>query len=196
MHNTDTPVTYLVDAGWELPLSGESRLFIQANSLDMVNEFCRIVVSQLTNQPCDALVHLLYKAPLATYINQTNAEFQSPRQEGGTCYANAIAAVFHLAKYRIHGDAASIPSFESIRDRLIQEYGKEGADTEQVLTNVCPEYRLRFRKVNEAGARRALNERRPVVCRFDFNIAEFIAFFKRNPKGILSKNDIIATGKM
>ena len=69
MKNTHTPVSYLVDAGWELPLSGESRLFFQVNSLDVVNELCSIVISQMT-QGCDALVDILAKVSLATYINQ------------------------------------------------------------------------------------------------------------------------------
>jgi len=48
MQNTHTPISYLIDANWELPQSGTSRLFVQANSLDVVNEFCKIVVSQMT----------------------------------------------------------------------------------------------------------------------------------------------------
>ena len=43
VHNTEIPVTYFVDAKWELPVEGESRLFLQANSLDMVDEFCSII---------------------------------------------------------------------------------------------------------------------------------------------------------
>lgn len=49
MRNTQSPVSLLTDAGWTLPSSGESRLFIQANSLDVVNEFCERVVAQMDN---------------------------------------------------------------------------------------------------------------------------------------------------
>lgn len=136
MPNTHAPISYLVDAKWELPPSGESRLFIQANSLDVVNEFCRIVVSQMTN-PCDALVHILEKVPLATYINQKNADFIPKTQDGGTCYANAIAAVFHLALHRIVGRDGGYPDFDEIRKRLIDEYGIDGASTPKVLPKVC-----------------------------------------------------------
>ena len=100
MHNTHTPVSYLVDAGWELPLSGESHLFVQANSLHVVNELCDIVVSAMTKN-CDALVDILAKVSLATYINQANDGFRAVEQEGETCYANAVAAVLHLAMQRI-----------------------------------------------------------------------------------------------
>ena len=196
MPNTNTPVSYLVDAGWELPTSGESCLFIQANSLDVVNEFCEIVVSQLTNK-CDALVSILHKVPLATYINQTNANFEPKVQEGGTCYANAIAAVFHLAMNRIVGREGGIPDFYEIRELVIQKYGVKGADTEKVLGEVCQEYRLHYRKVDETGARKAINERRPVVARFSWyeeELDRFNTFYENTPKGILNKSDI-ATSK-
>ena len=188
MHNTHAPVSYLVDAGWELPSCGESRLFVQANSLDVVNELCETVVSQMTKD-CDALVHLLEKVPLATYINQHNAEFEPKEQDGGTCYANAIAAVFHLAMSRIFGRDGGVPDFYSIRDRLIKEYGMEGANTESVLAKVCPEYRLQYREVDETGAREAINKRRPVVAIFWLydpqQWRKFSHFYKTTQEGVL-----------
>ena len=48
MRNTEAPISHLAHENWVLPPSGESRLFIQANSLDVVNEFCKIAVSQMT----------------------------------------------------------------------------------------------------------------------------------------------------
>lgn len=196
MHNTHAPVHYLVDAGWELPSCGECRLFVQANSLDVVNELCETVVSQMTKD-CDALVHLLEKVPLATYINQHNAEFEPKKQEGGTCYANAIAAVFHLAMSRIVGRDGGVPDFYSIRDRLIKEYGMKGANTESVLAKVCPEYRLQYREVDETGAREAINKRRPVVAIFWLDNRQqwgkFSHFYRTTPEGVLKKNDV--TGK-
>ena len=136
MPNTNTPVSYLVDAGWELPPSGESCLFIQANSLDVVNEFCKIVVSQLPNK-CDALVSILHKVPLATYINQKNTDFEPKSQKEATCYANAIAAMFHLAMNPIVGREGGIPDFYEIRELIIQKYGVKGANTEKVLGEIC-----------------------------------------------------------
>jgi len=46
--NIDAPISYLIDTKWKLPPSGVSRLFLQANTLDVVNEFCKTVVSQMT----------------------------------------------------------------------------------------------------------------------------------------------------
>lgn len=197
MPNTHTPVSYLIDAGWELPLSGESRLFIQANSLDVVDEFCKTVVAQMTRH-CDAIIDLIGKVNLATYIGQANAAFR-PYDQGneGTCYAHAIAAVFHLAMNRIVGREGGIPQFEEIRDRLIKEYGKYGANTEKVLSKVCPEYRLHFKKIDETGARKAINERRPVVCRFSWDhkqIEKFVAYYDTTPKGILLKSHVQLQG--
>ena len=194
MQNTHTPISYLVDAGWELPPSGESRLFLQANSLDVVNEFCEILVSQMTKS-CDAIVNLLHKVPLATYINQKNAEFEPKEQEGGTCYANAIAAVFHLAMHRIVGREGGVPPdlFYKIRKRIINEYGVKGANTEKVLERVCPEYRLHFQKVDETKARQAIHKRRPVIARFSLykeQWNEFRTFYRMNPKNVLNKSDI------
>jgi len=129
MPNTSAPITHLVDYGWKLPESGECRLFVQANSLDVVEEFCKVAVSQLTHST-DALVHMLGRVSLNTYINQKNDDFEAPQQIGATCYANAIAAVFHLAMYRFFEQEEDIPKFLTIRGRIIREYGKEGADTD------------------------------------------------------------------
>ena len=196
MANTKAPITHLVDYGWKLPLSGESRLFVQANSLDVVEEFCKVAVSHLTHGT-DALVHMLGRVSLATYINEKNDVFKAQQQIGATCYANAIAAVFHLAMYRIVDREGKIPGFRTIRARIIREYGKEGANTELVVKGVCPEYRLRCHKVDEKGARQAINERRPVVARYSWKGRQqdvFKEFYERFPKAILSANDIAVKG--
>ena len=190
--NNHTPISYLVDADWELSPKGESRLFIQANSLDVVNEFCRIVISQMSKH-CDALVHVLEKINLADYINVTNAEFLPKRQQGETCYANAGAAVLNLAMHRIVGREGGVPSFKELRNKLIATYGEHGKRSEVVLDEVCPEYRLHVRTVDETGARKAINERRPVVARFNWYVEEyemFMKFYKNKPKGILKKENI------
>ena len=118
MVNTNAPITHLVDYGWKLPLSGECRLFVQVNSLDVVEEFCKVAVSQLTHGT-DSLVHMLGRVSLATYINQKNDDFEARLQVGPTCYANAIAAVFHLAMLRIVGREGGYPTFKAIRAHVI-----------------------------------------------------------------------------
>ena len=190
--NVDPPVSFLIDFGWKLPPSGESRLFVQANSLDVVDELCKIVVAELTN-PCDALVDLLQKVPLSLYINQENASFKPEKQVGGTCYAHAVATVFHLAMHRIVGRDGGHPEFKQIKDRLIADYGKDGAFAERVLERVGPEYRLHFNKVDEIRARQALNHRRPLVAMFFLRKNQwdkFREFYEKTPKEVLQRDNL------
>ena len=93
----------------------------------------------------------------------------------------------------IVGREGGVPDFYAIRKRIINEYGEPGADTETVLMNVCSEYRLRFCEVDETGARKAINRRRPVVATFwlyDQEWAKFKQVFKKTRKGILKKSDL------
>ena len=193
MYNIDPPVSYLLNAGWTLPYSGESRLYVEANSLDIVNELCETVVSQL-NKPCDALVDILNEVDMTDMINRNNAEFKPDKQDQNSCYAHAVAAVLHLAMHRIVGREGGYPTFKQIRDeRLIPMYGKKGAHTTIVLEKVCPEYRLQVKEVDERGARNALNHRRPLVAIFALcndQWAKFKSFYKKTPDGILHKDDI------
>ena len=193
--NADSRISHLIDYGWELPPSGECHLFVQANSLDVVEEFCGVVSPLMYST--DALVHILGKVSLGTYINQSNENFKAPQQRYATCYANAIAAVFHLAMNRIAGREGGIPTFEQIRDSIIQEHGKTGNNTKMVLEKVCPEYGLKLCEVDEIGARQAIHKRRPVVAKFywkDKQQKAFEDYFKKCKKGILNAKDIPCEG--
>ena len=83
---------------------------------------------------------MLGRLSLDTYINQSNDDFKAQQQIGAICYANAIAAVFHLAMNWIVGREGRIPGFRTIRSQIIQEYGKEGTNTRLVIEKVCLEY--------------------------------------------------------
>lgn len=199
VHNSEVPVTYFVDAKWELPVEGESRLFLQANSLDMVDEFCNIVFTHVKEGTClEAIVTMLAMVSIATYINVTNSEFEPKLQRGKTCYANAIAAVYHLAMRRIVGREGGVPEFESICQDLTEKYGSTGSNTKFVIQKTCRKYRLQFNKdyeIDEIGARHALNQRRPVVATFFLDHwFEFSKFYEDNPKGILEAKDLLLTG--
>ncbi len=198
VRNCDPPVSFLVDAGWTLPTSGESRLFVQANSLDVVDELCKIVVAQLAN-PCDALVDLLKKVPLSLYINDANAGFKPEKQDGNTCYAHAVATVCHLAMHRIVGRDGGIPEFKEIKEIAIKhchsgpDIKKGGARILDVIEKVLPRYRLHYHLADEINARKALNCRRPLFAVFFLTHdqwAKFSHFYKKTPKGILERCDI------
>ena len=202
-HNTEIPVTYFTDAKWKLPIEGESRLFLQANSLDMVEEFVDIVSTHIKEGRCvDAIATMLATVSVATYINVANSEFKPSRQRGRTCYANAIAAVYHLAMRRIVDREGGVPEFSSILKTLTEMYVSKAADTKMVLAETCKSYRLHFNELNrkfgvadEIGARNALNQRRPVVATFFLDHwFEFSKFYRDNPKGILEAQYLAVTG--
>ena len=196
-HNTDIPVTYFVDAKWKLPIEGESRLFLQANSLDMVDEFCNIVFTHVKEGKClDATTIMLATVSNATYINVKNSEFKPDKQKGETCYANAIAAVYHLAMRRIIGREGGLPKFESIRDSLTKKYGSGSFNTKFAIDKTCGDYRLRYKELKaENDARHAINHRRPVVATFFLDHwVEFSKFYRESREGILEAKDLIVTG--
>ena len=196
MHNTEVPVSYFVDAGWELPTSGESNLYFQANSLDLVDEFCNIVFSHMKKNTCaDALVDIIAHVSVADYINVVNSTFKPNEQIGFTCYANAVAAVYHLAMCRIVDRQGGVPSFKEILDVITSRFDKNSeGNTKFAMERTCSEYRLQFREVDERGAREAINERRPVVATFKFinqqQERDFGKFFHDHPRDILKSGTL------
>ena len=82
---------------------------------------------------------------------------------------------------------------DDLRQKIVDKYG-EGAITRVVLEHVCPEYRLHFHLLdNETAARKAINERRPVIAIFRWYEQEykkFCRFFRNNKKGILKRADL------
>ena len=70
----------------------------------------------------DALSELLVSVDLDIYISQTTSDFEAKKQQGGTCYANASAAVLHLSMQRILGREGGYPDFHVLRDEIIRAY--------------------------------------------------------------------------
>ena len=141
----------------------------------------------------DALSELLVSVDLDIYITQNTESFEAKEQEGGTCYANASAAVLHLAMQRILGREGGYANFYTLRDEIIQAYGKDGADTNDVLQTICPKYRLQSQKVNTKKAMEAVVKKRPVVARFRLTNDEwdvFSKFYKNNPTSILTQDEL------
>lgn len=116
------------------------------------------------------LSELLVSIDLDIYINQTTGDFKAQNQEESTCYANASAAVLHLAMHRILGREQGYPEFNTLREEMIDEYGKDGAYISQVLREMCLKYRLHSQKVGVTKAKEAIVKKRPVVakCLFTF----------------------------
>ena len=171
--------------------NNETKLFLQANHPDVIDEACNIVKDIVCCH--DTLGNLLSEIPLDAYINQEVEGTVAPTQVGGTCYANACATVLHLAMMRIKGRQGGYPSFDVIRARLVQKYGSCGASSQKVLQAECPYYRLQSRPVETQEALEALICKRPVVSLFYLTDPEWKAFsdfFRRNPKGVISRKEI------
>jgi len=49
---------------------------------------------------------------------------------------------------------------------LIAKYGENGANTFQVLKDICPTYRLQVKEVNHERALKAITCKRPVLATF------------------------------
>ncbi len=196
---TSSGMCLLLRQGWQLPESGEAKLFIQANHPEVIDEFSKLVLKIFDST--DVLLDIIGTVHLDWYINQTNQNCQPPDQDEETCYANAVATVFHLAMHRIVGREGGYPDFMDIREKLIKKYGVKSANTKRVLLEQCPSYRLYFNKgykdnlVTERDARLALTQKRPLVARFRLTATQwknFKNFFSKNgnPQGILTKSAI------
>ena len=149
----------------------------------------------MENNTCvDALIDILASVSVADYINVKNSEFEPKDQSGKTCYANAIAAVYHLAMCRRIVDREDrVPKFEDILEDITIFDVNFGGNTRFVLERTCSKYGLKFTEVDEKDARIALNERRPVVAKFTFNHRQkrkFGEFFMNNQRAILKSEDL------
>ena len=116
----------------------------------------RAVLSQ------DVLSEILSEVDLELYINKSNKRLKPTRQVNCTGYAAAV--VMHLAMKRTIGRVGGYPDFDELREKFITKYGEEGASTFQVLTKACPEYRLKYRRVDAVKAIKAISEKKTSGC--------------------------------
>ena len=195
--NNEAPVRVLHREGWVIPLSGVSRLFFQANSMEDVEKLCNIIFTSIKDGTyLDSLIDIMGTIKLADYINSSISEFKPNEQDGATCYANAIAAVYYLAMNRIVVRKGGIPTFNTILKQLVDLYGKKGAFVDEVMHATCKKYRLKYHHLdNENKAREAINSSHPLVVIYRWNksqIQKFDSFFTndRTRKGILEAEDI------
>ena len=184
------PHTLFVKRGWKIDFdNNETRLFFQVNHPDLIKEVCDMAKKGVLSQ--DALSDMLSTVDLDLYINTSNDGFRAKKQDESTCYANASAAVLHLAMKRVIGRDGGYPDFYELRRELIAKYGKHGAPTKRVLEEVCPKYRLQCKEVDAIGAMKAISAKQPVVARFYLSGAQwdqFHQFYEDDPKGILTRS--------
>ena len=187
------PRAIFVKRGWTIDVANnETKLFMQVNHPDHLREACNMARDVVCCQ--DALSDLLVSVDLDIYITQSTDSFEAKKQGGKACYAYASATVLHLAMKRILGREGGYPEFKALRDEMIKGFGGvDGANTSQVLDEVCPKYRLHCRDVNPKEAMQAIVEKRPVVATFRLTEEEwkiFRNFSQNDPTGILTEKEI------
>lgn len=186
------PRTIFTKRGWDIDITNnETKLFLQINHPDNIHDVCDLARSVVCCQ--DSLSDLLVNVSLDICINQSTSEFKAQEQKGGTCYANAAAAVLHLSMKRIIGRDGGYPDFDNLRKVMIARHGEEGAPMFPVLDEITRENRLHCKKVERKDAMSAIVAKRPVVATFFLNDEEwdhFSEFFRRTPSGILTKAEL------
>ena len=192
------PRTIFRKRGWTIDIdNNETRLFVQVNHPDIIKDVCELATDVVCCQ--EALSGVLSSVSLDLYINQANQGFQPEEQQGGTCYANASAAVLHLSMSRIVGREGGCPDFFQLRDEMIAKYGEIGAKTVEVIQEFCPRYRLQCKMVNVVEALKAITKKRPVLARFELTKNEwatFRRFYQRRPKETLMASDLDITRRL
>lgn len=190
------PIVTLSCLGWSVPPSRECKLFVQANKPEEIQDLFMSVLH--LSQNYDALIDMVGKSDIDAYIRSDVDGYSASHQNGRTCYANAVAAVFHMAMCRIVGRKGGYPSFASIRDELIVKYGRDVSAITEVLRENAPLYRLRYSVISEERrAREAVIRRRPVIATFSLQSWQwdrFSQFFRDNPEGILTREDLMVPG--
>ena len=193
------PRTMFVKRDWTIDhTNNETHLFLQLNHPDNLREICEVARNVVCCQ--DALSDFLASVALDLHINQEVKSYKAKRRLGATCSVNAAATVLHLSMKRILGREGGYPNFYKIKEEIINRFesDRDRANTILVLQQMCPKYRLHCKEVDLMRAMKAITSSRPVVATFELTDNEwdsFEEFFKRNPKGILTKREIGITAR-
>ena len=125
-------------------------------------------------------------------------QIKPPKQEKSRYHAHVTAHALRNAMLRIVGRDEGYPTIEQLTEEIIAKYGRKGANTEEVLKEMCSKYRLNSKSGNLKDALYAVNAKQLVVATFSLKEEQwhaFKAFFRGNPKGILSGDDLQKDGK-
>lgn len=185
------PRTLFVRRDWKIDIvNNRTKLFMQVNDHDACDLARNVVCCQET------LSDMLVSVSLDIYINQCNREVKAPMQEDESCFANASSTVVHLSMKRILGRYGGYPTFDELRQDIINRYGKQKTNTLRVLREVCPIYRLHCTTIGIEQALKAISEKRPVVATFGLTELErsnFHKFYDRKRNGYNRKQILTKT---
>ncbi|POR37004.1 Uncharacterized protein TPAR_02794 [Tolypocladium paradoxum] len=194
------PVPVLTSMGWGVPSSGECALYATVSSSAVLDEFCSLLLSARFGS-ADALLDVIGRVRLDAYVDDEHIRTRSNPSDQGqsrSCYAHATAAVLHMALRRIVGREGGYPSIEEIRTRLLERFPPKpgGWTTGEVLKAATTLYRpLRFRKVDEEGARQAVLQRRPVLATFHLSRSGWDTF-SRHFKTASTRSSVLTRDNM
>jgi len=200
--NYEHPVIkFLIQKGWNVPTSGECKLFVEVNNSQNLNKFIDLIneaIGELNirnnkenpKNP-NSLINLLSSTFINDYINSEDInKFKVNKQTGGTCYANAISASICISSARVWGRPKL--DFQIVLKKIIDKYGYDGANVQKVLDDVLNEYKLHYKYLgfDENEARKAVMKTRPCIAVFHLSGQQwgnFSKFYRNNPTGILTK---------
>ena len=203
--NYENPVIkFFIQKGWDVPTSGECKLFVEVNNSQNLNEFIDLIneaIGELNirnnkENPTNpnSLINLLSSTSINYYINSGDInKFKVNRQTGGTCYANATSASICISSARVYGRPKL--DFKIVLQKIIDKYGYDGAKIREVLDDVLKDYRLHYKYlgIDEKEARKAVMKTRPCITVFHLTGQQwgnFSKFYRDNPTGILTKEII------
>ena len=122
----------------------------------------------------ELLLFTIGKERLNQYLGDEINSFEPKTQIGRTCYAYASATAIHWTLLGFYGESPD--SFEQIKNNLINKYGVDGSNTSNVLLEQGKKYKYKIKRVDENGARQALNNYHICVARFVLTELEWSKF--------------------
>ena len=170
-----------------LTIPKQIKLFIPGQDKTLMNAILVSFKNFIDNN--ELLLFTLGKERLNQYLGDEINSFEPKTQIGRTCYAYASATAIHWTLLGFYGESPD--SFEQIKNNLINKYGVNGSNTSNVLLEQSKKYKYKIKRVDENGARQALNNYHICVARFDLTELEwskFSRFFEEcNKTGIITK---------
>ena len=212
----DYIIKFFIQKGWDIPLSGECKLFVEINDsqnlhkfIDLMNEAISVLNETRNSeipQNKNSLMNILNSTIINDYVASEIDKFNALQQNTNNCYAYAISVVLYFALKKI--EARTPPSIKDLIEEITQKkallkekykmhkYDKKYKifwSTYKLLLIFSKKYNLQCRKVTEEGAKKAIFNTRLCVARFVLNNNQwmkFYKFFKDNKNGVLEEKDI------
>ena len=210
LDNVDPFIKFLSKENWDIPKNGLTKLFFEMNGIqnfypiiDLFNE----IIFGLNNlslndiagndnaNDTNSLINIITDTVIDSMTQDLIDEFKAIKQEGETCYANAIAVGLYMLSDKILEKNYDYKKLRNIIIKKKSQYKK--SNTFNILNIFLSQYKKRFKikckKVSEEDARKAVIDTRPCIVRFGLTNKQwkiFDEFYKNNPKGVLTKDKI------